>query len=138
MQLGLMVLATTIFIGYLNYQHNQDRLFKDLFKEFNERYDRLNDSFEELTAYQEDVSVLVINKKHLRVVVDYLNLCAEEYFWFEKGRIDPQAWESWKAGMKTWADLPVVQIVFTSEMANWTSSYYRGFQEFFKELISDI
>jgi len=138
MQLGLMVLATTIFIGYLNYQHNQDRLFKDLFKEFNERYDKLNDNFEELTMkYPEDVSVLNIDKRHLKTIVDYLNLCAEEYFWFEKGRIDPQAWESWRSGMKTWANVPVVKAVFNNEMANWTSSYYHGFQDFFKKLIAE-
>ena len=137
MQLGLMALVTTIFIGYLNFQQTQDRLFKDLFREFNERYDKLNDHFEVLKRYQGDFSIIDIEQTHLKLVVDYLNLCAEEYFWFEKGRIDPQAWESWKAGMKTWADVPIVQIVFHNEMATWTSSYYRGFQDFFKKLIAD-
>jgi hypothetical protein len=137
MQLGLMALVTTIFIGYLNYQHNQDRLFKDLFREFNERYDKLNDTFEELTEYAPDVSVRDIKKEDIKLIVDYLNLCAEEFFWFEKGRIDAQAWESWKSGMKTWADVPIVQVVFNNEMANWTSSYYQGFQGFFKRLIAN-
>jgi cell division protein FtsL len=136
MLLGLMALVTTIFIGYLNYQHAQDRLFKDLFKEFNERYDKINDYFEELKSCNEDDSDLTLDRR--KIVVDYLNLCAEEYFWFEKGRIDQRAWESWEAGMKTWAKVPVVQKVFNMEMATWTSSYYRGFQDFFKKLIGDV
>jgi hypothetical protein len=43
-----MALSTTLFFGYLNYQHTQDRLFKDLFKEFNERYNALSDQFQHM------------------------------------------------------------------------------------------
>jgi hypothetical protein len=34
------------------------------------------------------------------IIIDYLNLCAEEYLWFTKGRIDIKVWKSWKKGME--------------------------------------
>ena len=30
---------------------------------------------------------------------DYFNLCAEEYYWYSKKRIDNRIWNSWKKGM---------------------------------------
>ncbi|RZJ56294.1 MAG: hypothetical protein EOO44_00050 [Flavobacterium sp.] len=136
LQLGGMTLSTTIFLGFLNYQHAQDRLFKDLFKEFNERYDKFNDHYQRIADdYSDNVNIEDINTKDKKLIVDYLNLCTEEHFWFEKGRIEQNAWKSWEAGMETWASLPVVRRVFDYEVATWTSSYYTGFQEFFKALI---
>lgn len=125
-QLGGMTLSTSIFLGYLNYQHAQDRLFKDLFKEFNERYDKFNDHYQRLEdAYPLDTLVENIDAKDIKLIVGYLNLCTEEYFWFEKGRIEESAWKSWEAGMETWAMLPAVRRVFELEIATWTTSYHR-------------
>lgn len=135
-QLAIITLSTTLFLGYLNYQHTQDRLFKDLFKEFNERYNLFSEQFQHLQEkYQSDVKLLEVDAKDMNDVIGYLNLCAEEYFWFDKGRIDITAWESWKSGMQTWAMLPVVKVVFAEEFATWQSSYYRGFHNFFKTIV---
>lgn len=136
LQLGGMTLSTTIFLGFLNYQHAQDRLFKDLFREFNERYDKFNDHYRRLEdAYPLDIVVGDIEAEDIKLIVDYLNLCTEEYFWFEKGRIEQNAWKSWEAGMQTWAALPAVRRVFQHEVATWTTSYYKGFQEFFTVMV---
>jgi len=136
LQLGGVTLFTSIFLGYLNYQHAQDRLFKDLFKEFNERYDRFNGHFERIRDnYNLDVVFEQVDKTDAKIIVDYLNLCAEEFFWFEKGRIEESAWKSWESGMEIWSGLPCVYTVFYGEVATWKSSYYSGFQLFFKELI---
>lgn len=95
-QLSVLTLSTTLFLGFLNYQHNQDRLFKDLFKEFNERYNALSEQFQYLhDKYNPEVKLTEIGKDDFSNIVSYLNLCAEEYFWFDKGRIDFSAWESW-------------------------------------------
>lgn len=136
LQLAGIAVCTTIFIGYLNYQYSHDRLFKDLFKEFNERYDKFNDQYDDLRdQYSEGDLIEAVSREHTRTIIDYLNLCAEEFFWFEKGRIDENAWKSWEAGMKTWAELPVLRTVFTHEVATWKSSYYKNFVEFYKGLI---
>lgn len=135
-QLAVMALCTTLFFGYLNYQHTQDRLFKDLFKEFNERYNALSDQFQRLEEkYPAEVKLSDVANEDLKIIISYLNLCAEEYFWFDRGRLDIGAWESWKSGMGTWAKLPVLKVVFEDEVATWTTAYYADFNSFFKELL---
>ncbi|MDN5286624.1 MAG: hypothetical protein JWR38_2898 [Mucilaginibacter sp.] len=136
LQLGGITLCTTVFLGYLNYQHVQDRLFKDLFREFNERYDKFNDEYQRIKDdYDADLTIEKVDPKDVKIMVDYLNLCTEEYFWYEKGRIEETAWKSWESGMQTWAKLPAVKTVFFSEVTTWTTSYYTGFQEYFRSLI---
>jgi hypothetical protein len=135
-QLGVITLSTSLFLGFLNYQHTQDRLFKDLFKEFNERYNALSDQFPRLEKeYSPEVKLSDVTDEDLKLIISYLNLCAEEYFWFDRGRLDIGAWESWKSGMSTWAKLPVVRVVFEDEVATWTTAYYADFNDFFKELL---
>lgn len=137
-QIAVIALSTTLFLGYLNYQHTQDRLFKDLFKEFNERYNALSDQFQQLEEkYTCDVKLtdLAEEKEDLKIIISYLNLCAEEYFWFDRGRLDIGAWESWRSGMSTWAKLPVVRVVFEDEVATWKAAYYADFNAFFKKLL---
>ncbi|MNK22358.1 hypothetical protein D3C87_406330 [compost metagenome] len=135
LQLGGITLSTTIFWGFLNYQYAHDRLFKDLFKEFNERYDRFNDHYDRISsAYKEDHSQ--IEPLDRKIIIDYINLCAEEFYWFEKGRLDEQAWSSWEAGMKTWTQLPAVRQVYQEDVGTWETSYYKGFQKFFEKMFS--
>lgn len=93
-EIGLMALLTTIFLGYLNYQQAHDRLFKDLFREFNVRYDAFNDDYQYFKkTYLEDVKMNDIKANDIKKIIDYLNLCTEEHFWFEKGRIEQTAWK---------------------------------------------
>src|SRR5690554_3027827 len=63
------VLATSIALslGIRTYNIEDDKIFKDLFQSFNERYDKLND---DLNSESTDI------KK--KIIIDYLNLCAEE------------------------------------------------------------
>jgi hypothetical protein len=78
----------------------------ELFREFNERYDKLNENLEEwfLDDYDDDFSAksdpdaLKIKKAAL----DYFNLCAEEFYCYKKGRIDNSVWQHWQAGMIYW------------------------------------
>ena len=68
--LGMIGACATVYIGLLNYWLQRDKVMQDLFTAFNARYDRLNDGLIALLkgTYPGDPD---------RVVVDYLNLCAE-------------------------------------------------------------
>lgn len=33
---------------------------------------------------------------------DYINLCAEEYYWYKKGMVDEDVWCCWHKGMINW------------------------------------
>jgi hypothetical protein len=72
------------------------RLFRELFKECNARFDAMN---EDLALISERGDVELSREYRLRVV-DYLNLCGEEYLYFKRGYIEPSVWnlEQWHEG----------------------------------------
>lgn len=72
------------------------RLFKDLFVEFNARYDKIQDRLL-FIAEQNDGE---LSKEECQVVYEYFNLCAEEFLFFRLGYIDPAAWSAWRSGMR--------------------------------------
>lgn len=78
-----------------------DNLSKQLFTEFNARYESLNNILNSIPA--DKPLQLVLNKsEYANCLVDYINLCAEEHYWYKQGRIDDRIWKSWHAGMKEW------------------------------------
>ena len=94
------------------------RVFRELFKEFNVRYDALN---EELAKIVEGTD-MVVSKQEREQLIDYFNLCGEEYFYFMLGYIDPSVWTAWENGMKSIFSAPRVQLLWVVEKR--TGSYY--------------
>ncbi|MBL8002729.1 MAG: hypothetical protein JNL05_12290 [Flavobacteriales bacterium] len=120
--LGLIGACATVYVGLLNYWLQRDKVMQDLFTAFNARYDRLNDDLYAIakgtfTGGDPD-----------RVVMDYLNLCAEEYFWYTRGRIDTAIWRAWRNGMENWLQVPAIRAVAVREAAQ-RDSYYGLFEE---------
>ena len=114
-----------------------DRMMKELFSEFNHRYNKLNDSLASLEKKNWTLPELEMedNKKYKDDVIDFFNLCAEEYYWFTKGRIDPKVWKAWYSGMNYWVNqVKVIQELWLKEIkANGKTSYYlEGAEEFFR------
>jgi hypothetical protein len=121
----LVITATllTIFISIINFHQNGDKFFKELFTEFNNRYDILNDK---LIAIATDKK---LEGEEKQKVIDYINLCAEEYMWVRKGRIPVHIWNSWKNGIEGYLRNEAIKEVFDEEKALWKSSYYGFFDE---------
>src|SRR5690606_2313069 len=71
--------------------------FKDLFTDFNERYDRLNDEMNKILRLPSNEA---LSNGHLDTLNDYFNLCGEEYLFYQLGYIGPKAWEAWLAGIR--------------------------------------
>jgi hypothetical protein len=104
---------------FLYSQHLQEtRLFTELFRVFNERYDRLNQRLNEL-AMSDGTG---LSKDGQKLLMDYFNLCAEEYLYFRSGYIDEDVWQSWTRGMRVYAQVPVIRKFWESELAS--GSYY--------------
>ena len=114
--LGPVILAVVAAI--LAKRHNNltsdlsnDTLQKQLFTELNGRYDKLNDLLkfvlefddDEVMHYNEsenDENIGAYKKSFIKFKInDYFNLCAEEYYWFSKNRIDNRIWNAWQKGM---------------------------------------
>lgn len=94
----------------------ETQLFVELFTKFNARYDQLNDRLASLRAGE---SLSVGNRQ---LVVDYLNLCAEEYLFYSQGYILPHVWKSWCRGMQQYLKQEPFQTVWREESVS--DSYY--------------
>jgi hypothetical protein len=94
------------------------RLFRELFKEFNERYDAMNDSL----ARIRDVNEGALTPEEAQLLIDYFNLCGEEYLYFSKGYIPPAVWEAWYLGMQQTISCPRINELWRGEFAG--GSYY--------------
>jgi hypothetical protein len=111
------------FIGFLYSQHLQEtQLFKQLFTDFNRRYDTMN---EQLEAIRRRPAGAPLQPDHRRRLIDYFNLCAEEYLFFRSGYIDHDVWKSWARGMLYFAQDPEIRGLWDEELK--TDSYY-GFR----------
>lgn len=105
--------------------------FQSSFEYFNSRYDRINDSLE-IVLNSERVS----DEAH-KYVIDYFNLCSEEYMLYKKGYIPTEVWETWLAGMVQYWQIKDVRTLWQEEKE--TNSYY-GFdpEQEFKKLSMTI
>lgn len=120
-RMALAASAIVATLGFCYFAQTQKlaetKLFKDLFTEFNRRYDRMNGRLAEIPT--ELVSTTDAQRK---LMVDYFNLCAEEYLFFRDGYIRSDVWRSWCRGMLSYLDKESFKAVWESEIS--TNSYY--------------
>lgn len=106
---------------YRHKNHSDDaRFFKELFTDFNARYDRINDRL--ASAMRNEKQFSAEEEQHF---IDYFNLCGEEWLFYQAGYIYPAVWETWKKGMKQYgADARVAKLW---QRERESESYY-GFE----------
>ncbi|MCT4142049.1 hypothetical protein HZP65_15035 [Elizabethkingia anophelis] len=130
--IGVFTVIITWRFSRSNLKIAKEKLEKELFKEFNERYDSLNDDLSKL-GFAENVSQLkeikaISNdsKTLYNILIDYFNLCAEQHYWYKKKRISSQIWNSWHSGMMHYYNsFSVVRDVWEDETKNdGYKSYY--------------
>jgi len=111
-------------LSYFLYRQHLDetKLFKELFTEFNRRYDDLNDDLNAILFGPSEGLLTADEREHL---FSYFNLCAEEHLFYKAGYIDHRVWESWNRGMKPFFKHPRIQALW--EQDSKAGSYY-GFQ----------
>lgn len=138
--LGIAGVIITIIFSAANKKINHQRMEKELFKEFNERYDKLNET---LSRLHPDFSISDLNNRTLgfnsttyrETLIDYFNLCSEQYYWKEKGRISSEIWMAWNRGMNYYYNnFPVVKELWENETKNenYKSYYLKKDHNFFK------
>lgn len=110
-------------LGYFLYSRHLERtrFFKDLFTQFNERYDELNGPLDDIRRGD---SRDELTDEERRMLVDYFNLCAEEYFFYRTGYVDSLVWQSWIRGMRDWAKVAKIRRLWAAEL---TGDSYYGF-----------
>jgi hypothetical protein len=110
---GLLSAAFVLQKQYLD----ELRLFHELFKDFNSRYAKLNDALLNIMNAEK------LEEDHeLQAVIDYFNLCAEEYWWYRAGYIPHEVWRSWCRGMLQYIDNQPIKEHWEQEVTQ--DSYY--------------
>lgn len=137
--LGIAVLVATIFHNRNQVKLSSDTMRKELFTEFNKRYSELNEGLAKsikVTSLEELQSEF--HKDEIKESIqDYFDLCAEQYYWKRKKRIDDEIWNSWQAGMKSWYNnSPVMRELWKDQIATYgrESFYLKGTDSFFDEI----
>ncbi len=109
-------------------QIENDKMFKELFIMYNEKYDKkFNNCLNEIDEDVSKNSNYELSEKQKPIVIDYLNLCAEEYLWYTKGRIDKLAWNSWERGMNYYLNISAIKKFIQNEKKQ-KDSYYGIFE----------
>ena len=110
-----------------NSKMSKDRLERELFTEFNKRYEDINDYLQDIIGLS-DLEELDTNKLLRNKLNDFFNLCAEEYYWFKKERISKDIWNSWRAAMNYWYSHEIIKLAWERELKTLTKQAY-----YFKE-----
>lgn len=125
------VIATgiSLSLGFRQYKTEDDKIFKELFTEFNKKYDeKFNNSLEDIVNNYVSNKEYKLNPNQEKLIIDYLNLCAEEYLWKTKNRISDKVWNSWENGMIYYLNNPLINNVVVREKGQ-KDSYYGLFEK---------
>ncbi len=130
-EIPIAIFATGISISFSfrQYKIEDDKIFKELFQMFNEKYDtKFNDSLNKIEKKYFEKNDYELTEIEVALIIDYLNLCAEEYLWYSKSRIDENVWLSWKKGMEYYIKIePIKKVVETQKEQK--DSYYGLFEK---------
>lgn len=122
-QLTITVTLLTAVGGitaFLYSKHNHEiELFLDLFRDFNSRYDNLNEQLNEIYNRPKDEQ---LKSTDYGLLYDYFNLCAEEQMFARAGCIDSSVWREWQNGMRYFAQDPEISELWQRELQQ--DSYY--------------
>jgi hypothetical protein len=87
-------------------QLDETRLFKEMFVDFNGRYDKLNNDLNKILDGPKDGLLSVMERD---TAFKYFNLCAEEYLFHKAGYIDDEVWKAWEKGMTIFFSHPRIE-----------------------------
>jgi hypothetical protein len=108
------------FVFFVQKQKLEElKMFKELFTEFNRRYDAINEDLNKIVYVNPSEQLTM---QEIGTLYDYFNLCGEEYLFYKKGYIDPVAWKAWHNGMKFFFKIPRINKLWVRELE--TNSYY--------------
>lgn len=137
--ISVITLIVTFSFGLLKQRIEDDRIFKELFISFNSRYDeKLNDVFNRMAINDDSKKTKELKKSEKLLIIDYFNLCSEEFLWYRKGRIPQEIWEAWEQGIIINLSLPLVKTLFEEETEHTAkkASYY-GFVDYINPKIKE-
>ena len=131
---AIVITGISFSIGMIQYKIEDDKIFKSLFTEFNEKF------FENYSTIIREYSNSPIPEdseevaKRAMTISNYISFCAEEYLWFKKGRIPKDVWLSWENGLVYYLNSPGIK-EFVPKSKLEKDSYYGLFERIDSKLI---
>lgn len=112
------IIAVALSLCYFAQQQKlaETKLFKELFTEFNNRYDAMNGRLSSIPAESP------VNIQDRQTIIDYFNLCSEEYLFRKEGYIHDEVWTAWCRGMSEYFGKEPFFSIWKEEEKN--GSYY--------------
>mgnify|MGYP006909075328 CR=1 FL=1 len=134
---AIIATGISLSLGLQQSKIQNDIIFKELFIEFNHTYNtKFNDTLEVIVIECQENNSRELNPAERQIVIDYLNLCAEEYLWKTLHRIPNKVWNSWEKGIVFYLNQPIINKVVISEKLQ-RGSYY-GLFEHLKNKVNNI
>ena len=89
----------SLSIAYIQSRIQDDKIFKELFTEFNHRYDSyFRQELEVIVDRHNSITEPLVDEDR-EIIIKYFNLCAEEYLWKSKHRIPQKVWVAWELSL---------------------------------------
>ncbi len=126
--IAIAVFLGTISYNMINYKIAHEQFFRQIFTDFNKRFDLMNDALNQIRIGEKEIKYENTTKTRESIILDYLNLCSEEYLWFSKRRIDLKVWIAWRQGMDYYLKSEHFIEIFEKQKAE-RSSYYGLIEE---------
>jgi hypothetical protein len=113
------VIGTLLSLGYFLQKQKLEelRVFREIFKECNARYYQMNETLDAIAKKTDEVK-----PEEKAKVIDYLNLCGEQYLYYKLGYIEPSVWQAWITGMEAHIAAPNISSIWAIEKRK--GSYY--------------
>jgi|SRR6478736_5628061 len=121
-RLGILFIPFAFLMAIQKQKTEELHLFKQLFTEFNRRYDEVNEG---LNAIPKEPADSPLSPEERNLLFNYFNLCGEEYLFYSQGYIYPEVWKAWRNGMIVFYGNSRIQELWDEESK--TDSYY-GFK----------
>lgn len=127
--ISIIAAGISISFGIRQYKIENDKMFKELFIAFNQKYDeKFNNSLNDIDSKTQLQEMYALTEIEKNLVVDYLNFCAEEYLWYKKHRIDESVWLSWESGISYYLKIKPIKEIIEKERKQ-KDSYYGLFDK---------
>lgn len=122
--LPIILSILTLYVSMNRFKISIDNQILKLFKYFNYNYDKMNEILKNIMREPNE-----LNYEHRDKIEDYLNLCAEEFYWFKKGIIDNTIWEQWFNGARYYFNNSekFKKVLLEERNANHNKNSYYGF-----------
>ena len=134
---GVLIAAITVIVTLRGIR---DQLWLSTFSEYTARYSKVMEDvpFEARDPHGTfDLESLPIQERErvLGAVRKYANLCSEELYLHQVGRIDKKTWGIWKTGIRDTMRTPCFRRGW--ELIRAEYEFYPGFREMMDEFIHD-